>query len=57
MKITINIPDFEVKKVKEEFEFVTHKKKGLKEVAKRFAENLIYRYFSTEYLDVEKLEE
>jgi hypothetical protein len=56
LKIEVEISGYEANRIKEEFEFVSHKKISVKEIAKRFANNLMDRYFSTEYLQVEDLE-
>ena len=51
MKITIEVYKGDVKQIKEEYEYYHKKKIGLKEVAKRFAQDIIDRYYSVEYLD------
>jgi ribosomal protein S10 len=57
IKVVVEVSGYEANRIKEEFEFVSHKKISIKEVTKRFVNNLMDRYFSTEYLDIECLEE
>jgi hypothetical protein len=57
VKVAVEVSGYEAKRIKEEFEFLSHKKISIKEISKRFANNLMDRYFSTEYLQVEDLEE
>lgn len=52
MTVTVTIDEYEAKRIAEELKEGTPQ-----EAAQKFAQDLINRYFSVEYLDVEKLRE
>jgi hypothetical protein len=56
IKVVVEIEGFEAKRVAECFS-EKPSKRDIKRIAQAFAQNLIDRYFSTEYLDAEELEE
>ena len=57
MKITIDVPEYETRQIKNILveTGTVPGKISLRKVAKLFAQNIIDRYYSVEYLDVEDI--
>ena len=56
MKIIVEVPDYDANQVAKEITAVSRGKSvTVGKAAELFAQDLINRYFSTEYLDAEKL--